>query len=434
MKHQSTHKAVNDLSGYRKTLLALLLAFLCLTLDGTSLSETAARLPEAENITKQVSIHLSSNSKRLPELRDGKYKTYLTLRAGGAIEMDGKGQELGGVFLQYYDRTAPCAVEIWNGEGWVNVADCGTYLTEWVALPAGTTKARLLNGDKARLMLAELTVYGPGSRPARATEWTTTDKADIMLVVCHPDDELLWFGGLLPTYAGERGLRVQVVYAVPSTPNRRLELLDGLWHCGVHIYPQFLGMRDAHSYSLTKQYKLWNRGTLQSRITEMIRRFKPEVLVTHDMKGEYGHGGHKAVADSTVLSITHAANPEKYADSAAEWGTWQVKKCYVHLWEQARVRYDWHKPLAAFDGKDGMKVATEALAFHRSQTGHGWEMEEGGPCDNSVFGLYSTTVGADEAGDDLMEHIWQDEQEELLAPDSGDVEVEEILLGEDDEV
>ena len=414
----------------------LLAACLLPCLAGGSRAEGTAG-HEPQDITKRVDVHLLTSKKKLTELRDRKYKTYLTLRAGGVIEIDGKGQAMGGVFLQYYDRTAPCSVEVWQGDAWQKIADCGAYLTEWVAFPEGTGKARIQNGDGARLMLAELTVYEPGGRPARAAEWTETDKADIMLLVCHPDDELLWFGGLLPTYAGERGLRVQVVYAVPSTPNRRLELLDGLWHCGVHIYPQFLGMRDAHSYALTKQYKLWRKSTLQSRITEMIRRFKPEVLVTHDMKGEYGHGGHKAIADCATQCVGIAANPEKYAESAQAWGAWQVKKCYVHLWDQGKLQFDWHQPLTAFGGKDGMTVAKEAFAFHRSQTGHGWEMEEGGPCDNSLFGLYSTTVGADEARDDLMEHISAEAETETESAQAeaepGDaLEIEEILLEGDD--
>ena len=46
-----------------------------------------------------------------------------------------------------------------------------------------------------------------------AREWQPScEKADLLLIVAHPDDELLWFGGALPTYAGERGMAVQVMY------------------------------------------------------------------------------------------------------------------------------------------------------------------------------------------------------------------------------
>ena len=124
-----------------------------------------------------------------------------------------------------------------------------------------------------------------------------------MTLVAHPDDELLWFGGLLPTYAGERKLAVQVVYVVPTTPNRRLELLDGLQHCGVTAYPAFVGMRDTRSNTLAGQYKRWNKNRLFETMTGFVRRYKPDVLVTQDFNGEYGHGAHRATADAAVKAV-----------------------------------------------------------------------------------------------------------------------------------
>ena len=236
----------------------------------------------------------------------------------------------------------------------------------------------------------------------------------------HPDDELLWFGGLLPTYAGERGLDVQVVYAVRSTPRRRLELLDGLWTCGVTAYPDFLNMADKRASTLEKQYQLWSKNTLYTRVTEVLRRYQPEVAITQDFSGEYGHGAHRAVADAMSKCVQYAADSEKYPASAEAYGTWQVKKLYVHLYKENQIQLDWHVPLSAFDGEDGMSVAKRALACHKSQTANGWEMEEGGKTDNTLFGLYFTTVGPDEAGNDLMEHIGEatdTEEEAEEAPD-----------------
>ena len=77
----------------------------------------------------------------------------------------------------------------------------------------------------------------------------------------------------------------------------------------------------------------------------------------------------------------------------------------VHLYAEQQLKLDWHVPLTAFDGKDGETIATEALACHVSQMKHGWAMEEGGDNDNTLFGLYATTVGPDVLGNDLMENI-----------------------------
>ena len=376
---------------------------------------------EAADITKSCKFKVKGGgSKVVKAATDRDYQTYGNLPRDGYIEFTAGGKPIGSVMVQFYERAT--AVEIWAkvGEEWGLVAERGSHMSDWVALPEGATAARVTGKDKSRLFLAELSVYGTGDRPAHCPEWVDLDKADLMLVACHPDDELLWFGGLLPTYAGERKMRVQVVYGVPSTPRRRLELLDGLWHCGVTAYPAFLNLPDRFAKTLQQAYKRWNKGRMQEKLTGLIRRYRPDVVVTHDFKGEYGHGGHRAIADSVKASVGYAADSEKYKDSLNEYGSWEVKKLYIHLWNEGKIQFDWHQPLTAFGGKDGLTVATEALALHKSQTARGWEMEDGGACDNSLFGLYLTRVGEDTAKNDLFEHV----TDEQLAEDPR-IEIEE---------
>ena len=380
---------------------------ICLALALILLFAAAQALAEeGADITKHCAISARRmNSTELRKLKDGRYTTYTSIVRDGVLTIDGKGRELGGIFLRIYERVTAYRVDAFDGTEWSECAVGTEHLTEWYPLPAGTKQARIVNTDKARLFIDELQVFGPGDKPRSAHSWARLDKADLMLITCHPDDELLWFGGLLPTYAGERGLRVQTVTVVPSTPQRRLELLDGLWHCGVTAYPVFLDMRDASTKSLSAQYTRWRRNTLYGRVTAAIRQYRPEVVVTHDLSGEYGHGGHRATADAVTRSLKLAADPGEFPTSAKTYGAWQVKKCYVHLYGKGELLLDWHQPLNAFDGRDGLRVATEALAFHKSQTAHGWAMEDGGRMDNALFGLYYSAVGDDETRTDLMEHI-----------------------------
>ncbi len=358
----------------------------------------------AEDLTKQVTVTAAGKAIKPKDMRDGKYTTYYSLKKDGVLEFTCDGQTLGGIKLQFYDHAASGMVEAYTGGAWMECGTVGDYLSDYVSMPEGTTRIRLSNNSRGRMYLAEFKVYGEGDEPEDAPHWVQADKADMMLVVCHPDDELLWFGGLLPTYAGEKGLTVQVVYVVPSTPNRRLELLDGLQKCGVTAYPSFVGMPDARSKTLKGQYKHWNKNTLLKKLTALIRTYQPEVLITQDFQGEYGHGGHRATADAAVKAAAYAAKGDKYKESAKEYGVWQVKKVYVHLYENRQIQLDWHQPLSAFDGKDGLTVATEALQCHVSQVKH-WQMEDGGENDNSLFGLYDTTVGEDVLGNDFMENI-----------------------------
>lgn len=361
---------------------------------------------EAASITSQCTFVRNGKYNRSPEIQDGKYGTYCKLRKRDALEISADGQEIGGLFLQWYDHPSLLEIQVPQGDDWKAVTTIGTHLTDWVALPEGTTRCRLYNVDNSQAFLAEVTVYGRGEKPAEAHSWTDLDKADMMVVAAHPDDELLWLGGLLPTYAGQRNLKVQVVYLVRSTPLRRLELLDGLWHCGVTAYPDTLGLSDAFTNTLDKQYKAWNRDRLLEKLVAMLRKYRPEVVVTHDINGEYGHGAHQVAADSSILTVASAADAAQYPESAQTDGPWQVKKLYLHLWEGDGVtKMDWKQPLSAFGGKTGLTVATEALEYHRSQRKRDWEMTDGGRYDNALFGLYASVVGQDVDMDDLMEHI-----------------------------
>ena len=368
-------------------------------------THSLSQLAEARDITLGCTLELGDKISKKKEMRDRNYRTHHDIKKGGVILAESPLEDVTGVFLQFYDHAGVMQVEAEQNGAWVAVGEtCGRYLTEYFPLPEGTRRVRITNRGKSRVMVAELTLYGEGARPARSPQWHTLEKAELMLIVAHPDDELLWFGGLLPEYAGQRDLAVQVMYLVPATPYRRLELLDGLWHCGVEAYPMFGGLRDAKAYDLEGQYKYWNRTQFLQKMIRTLRQMQPEVVVTHDIQGEYGHGAHKACSDILMQAVPMAADATKYPKIAQELGAWQVKKLYVHLWEENQVRYDWLKPLSFFGGKDGLTVATEALAFHVSQTKKGWQMEDGGPYDNALFGLQYTVVGQD-TGLDMMENV-----------------------------
>lgn len=385
----------------RKVLLPLIMLFLLLTLP--------ALAQDAEDITLECTLVRKSKKVDFTPMTDRNYATSFMMVPRRVLEARSE-KNVSAIYLQFFRYTAQLEIQTEVDGQWQSVGNTsGKYLTEWIPLPEGTRNIRIINHNRQRVYLAELTIFGEGDRPAYVHQWHDLDKADLMLLVTHPDDDLLWFGGLLPTYAGERKLKVQVVYLAPSVGHRRLELLDGIWHCGVTAYPVFCNMQDLRAPTLIKQYKLWNKDKLFERVVAVLREKKPEVLVTQDEKGEYGHGAHRACADACMNAVTLAADPNRYRSSAKEHGTWQVKKLYLHLYPDNQLKMDWHVPLAAFGGKDGMTIATEAMACHVSQVANGWVMEEGGRFDNSLFGLYFTSVGPDVEKNDLMENIVLDQ-------------------------
>ena len=71
------------------------------------------------------------------------------------------------------------------------------------------------------------------------------------------------------------------------------------------------------------------------RLVPLIRRHRPDVVVTYDAHGGYGHPDHIMAHRVTMASVTAAA----VADRFPKGGTpWQVRKVYYVVWPQSVVR------------------------------------------------------------------------------------------------
>ncbi|MBR6753656.1 MAG: PIG-L family deacetylase, partial [Clostridia bacterium] len=192
---------------------------------------------------------------------------------------------------------------------------------------------------------------------------------------------------------------------------------NGLWTCGVKTYPIIGDFYDKYATKVDKIYDAWGKTASQKFVVEQLRRFKPDVVLTHDVNGEYGHGAHKTCADLMQKCITTAANPDKFKDSAKVYGTWEVKKLYLHLYKENPIEMDWDQPLSAFGGKTGYEMAQEGYSWHFSQHDQGQKNKQTGefeyfivePRDSDYscyrFGLVHTTVGEDVEKNDFFENV-----------------------------
>ena len=297
------------------------------------------------------------------------------------------------------------------------------------------------NGD---VWLNELTAFSSGEVPAyvQKWEWPEDERADLILFSAHCDDEQLFFAGMIPYYAGELDYRVQVVYL---TDHKNLyswrvhEGLDGLWNVGLRRYPVFGPFADHYCRSREKAYALYQEDGVTERdlaafITEQLRRFRPLVVVSHDVNGEYGHGQHMTCADAVIAASEISGSPEIYPESEEKYGTWEVPKVYLHLYELNRIWMDWDRPLARFDGMTAYHV-TKDLGFpsHESQVdGFAWYMEQYdtaadieyySPC---AFGLYRSTVGPDVEKNDFFENLTIYREQDRIAQELADLEAERL--------
>lgn len=388
---------------------------------------------EGADLTEQCALSASSGGAKISRLMDRDYGTAFVSdkQRAPSVEITApKGASLHGVYVCFGGKLVPWRLEAKHGGKWVAVYESqGLYAHEYAPLPEGETALRLKpSSDKQQvLVISELYVFGPGDTPSFVQTWQPApEKADLLFIAAHPDDEILFFGGAIPTYAGEKGLNVVVAYMTcgnmedlikhnkPTT--RRSELLNGLWEMGVRTYPVIWNFWDKYAKTMEKEYDAWGRTATYQAMVLMLRQFKPEVVVTHDVGGEYGHAGHKVCADAIQRCIETAAGT-KYPDSLKQYGSWQVKKLYLHLYKQNAVEMDWDQPLSFFGGRTGYEVALDAFVWHPSQHEAGQKNPETGkfeyftvePRESNYscyrFGLAYTAVGPDVERNDFFENI-----------------------------
>ena len=386
---------------------------------------------EAQDITDRCRLTVTAGNVKTERLTDRDWATpnITEKKKNPVVEASApEDAALYGVYVCFGSQLVPWEIQAKHGGQWETVYESpGDFAHEYAPLPNGETDIRIRPAvDRAVIFnITEFFAFGPGEVPAWVQQWQPApEKADLLVLSGHPDDEILFLGGTIPYYAGEKGMNVVVAYLTCGTNSkgtemRRSELLNGLWEMGVRTYPVFGGFWDAYSKNLDKAYKEWGKANVHKWVVSLLRQYKPDVVVSHDVNGEYGHGAHRVCADALLQCIGKAADAAVYPDSAS-YGAWQVKKLYLHLYKQNALEMDWDQPLAAFGGRTGFEVAQAAYQLHASQKDAAQKNPETGkyekftvePRDSKYscyrFGLAFTAVGPDEAGGDFFEHVTEE--------------------------
>lgn len=305
--------------------------------------------------------------------------------------------------------------------------------------------------NNGAVRLSEIKVFSPGEpdpeEGIQIWEPPLEGSADMVLFTTHGDDDQLFFAGLLPLYGKGRGYAVQAVYLTDHrnlTYQRTHEILNGLWSVGITAYPVMGGFGDYYVVdSLEQTYNTYEyvgvtRDELLKFVVTQVRRFKPQVAVAHDFNGEYGHGMHMLYTDLLVQSLDVSSDASVYPDIAEKYGTWDIPKTYVHLYEENPITLDLDQPLNAFDGLTAFEVTQKyGYPCHESQQ-YTWftnwingydtpitkasQIEDYSPC---KYGLYRTTVGPDTGKNDMMENIVSYAEQERLAEEERKKQEEE---------
>ena len=256
--------------------------------------------------------------------------------------------------------------------------------------------------------LNKLRIYEKGKIPQAVQQWQDTpEKIDLMMILPHMNDETLYFSGVLSQLSAQ-GKNVLVVYMAGDSRNKHAEALDCLWTHGVRIHPVFVGFADYKTATYSQAERLWGSENTYKAMVGLIRKYKPDVVLTQDWNGEYGHNQHIMTARYCVKSVELAADASAFPAIAEAYGVWDVPKLYLHLWdEENRLELGFDQKLDALGGLSPMQVAFIAMDKHTSQLHNPTYslLVDGRDYDCTCFGLYRSTVGPDVEKNSFFEHL-----------------------------
>ena len=402
----------------------------------------SAGAEEAENLTDGLKIKVVDGGGKVKNITDGKYTSYWSSsKVKGPWAVVSSEKPMYGLYLCFRTMPDSYVIQKESGDGWVTIAEGDTrFYHAWVELD-GLKKVRIQSTVEKKSVLGfnEIFAFGEGETPDWVQKWEPpVEKADILFLATHPDDDLLFMGSPIAWYGVVQQKKVVVAYLTYSNTTRRSEALNGLWTLGIRNYPVFGPFSDHYSNGKTTTAKLkaayndttGGKNAVWGWVTGLYRQYKPEVVVTHDENGEYGHAQHIMLADAAVESFKRSSVAGEFPESADEYGTWQVKKLYLHLYgdESIQTAFDWDQPLEAVGGLTLNELSEKAYAMHVTQANSGFKyngkrvpfsVAEYGVkrYPNNCFGLHSTTVGQDEGKTDFLEHISTDAGETAAKAD-----------------
>lgn len=223
-------------------------------------------------------------------------------------------------------------------------------------------------------------------------------KADVLLIIAHPDDET----GVTPYLAQlmDQGKRVAAVYlthgeaghnnmgrerAASLGAAREMELRHALTSVGVQNV-WFLGGRDTPSQDVLQSLANWHHGQALEDVVRMIRITRPYVILTW-LPGIFigeNHGDHQAAGVVATEAFDLAGDPSAFPAQIAQprhvnetllegLQPWQPQKIYYFSdasddkqFKGKGPRY----PVTAISPKRNLpywRIAIDAFRFHRTQ-------------------------------------------------------------------
>jgi LmbE family N-acetylglucosaminyl deacetylase len=274
------------------------------------------------------------------------------------------------------------------------------------------------------------------------------DKLRLLCILAHPDDESLGTGGILAKYAAE-GVGTYLVTATrgergwSGSPenNPGLQALGQLREDELRGAAHTLGVREVQLLDyIDGDLDKADFREIVYQIVGTLRRVRPQVVVTFDPSGVYGHPDHIAISQFTMAALMSAADSDYRHTDCTE--PHRVSKAYYLMFPEALINQyqavfgllrmeidgvergtlaiqDW-MITAQIDTRAFWRQVWSAIRCHDSQVGSIAALSaltDEDHCElwgtQSFFRVYSTVNGGRKLETDLFEGLRQENEEKL---------------------
>lgn len=158
-------------------------------------------------------------------------------------------------------------------------------------------------------------------------------------VLAHPDDESLGMGGTLAHYSAQ-GIGTHVItatrgdagrFGTAGTPHPGREAVGRVREGELRAAADVLGVEEVNVLGYPDgALDQVDRTEAVGRIVDHLRRIRPQVVITFDPFGAYGHPDHIAVSQMAMTAVVAAADPGFERGSGHE--PHRVSKLYYIAW------------------------------------------------------------------------------------------------------
>lgn len=254
---------------------------------------------------------------------------------------------------------------------------CVLFSAASVHLHAQTPKT--LNGAELRLQLQRLNVLG-----------------SVLHIAAHPDDENT---AMLAYFANDRLLRTGYLSLTRGDGGQNLIGAERGASLGILRTQELLAARRidgaeqfftravdfGFSKSPEETLRIWNRNEVLADVVWIIRRFRPDVIITRfPTTGEGGHGHHTASAILAVEAFRLAGDPTQFTEQLRYVQPWQPRRLVWNAFRpntgggatnratspSANDKISLSLDLGAYNallGKSYTEIAAASRSMHKSQ-------------------------------------------------------------------